>query len=92
MKAFRWNHEKNDRLKRERAISFEEAVLAIERGGVIDVLEHPNAARYPGQRIMVVAIEGYAWLIPFVEQPDHFFLKTMIPSRKATRDYGLKGA
>ena len=92
MKAFRWNHEKNDRLKRERAISFEEAVLAIERGGVIDVLEHPNAARYPGQRIMVVAIKGYAWLVPFVEQPDHFFLKTMIPSRKATRDYGLKGA
>lgn len=92
MKAFRWNHEKNDRLKRERAISFEQAVLAVERGGLLDVFEHPNDDRYPGQQIMVIAIDGYAWLVPFVEQSDHFFLKTMIPNRKATRDYGLKGA
>lgn len=57
----------------------------------LDVLDHPNDDRYPGQRIMVIAIDGYAWLVPFVALSDHFFLKTMIPSRKATRDYGLKG-
>lgn len=87
MKPFRWSHAKNERLKTERQISFEEITLAIERGGLIDVMRHANPARYPNQRIMVVALDGYAYLVPFVEEPGAYFLKTIIPSRKATRDY-----
>jgi uncharacterized DUF497 family protein len=90
MKPFRWSHEKNERLKAERNISFEEIVLAIEADGVLDIVVHPNLGRYPRQRMFVVAIEYYAYLVPFVEEADHYFLKTIIPNRKATRDY-LKG-
>ncbi len=91
MKPFRWSHEKNERLKAERGISFEAVVLAIEGDGLLDVLRHPNTATYPKQQILVVAIEGYAHLVPFVENADSYFLKTIIPSRKATRDYMRKG-
>lgn len=87
MRRFRWNPEKNETLKAERGISFERIVLAIEEGGVLDVLRHPNERRYPGQLILVVAVEGYAYLVPYVEEPDGYFLKTVIPSRKATREY-----
>jgi hypothetical protein len=87
MKPFRWNHEKNGRLKIERHISFEEIILAIEADGVLDILQHSNAGKYPNQRLLVVAVEGYAYLVPFVEEADYYFLKTIIPSRKATRDY-----
>lgn len=90
MKPFRWSHEKNERLKAERNISFEEIVLAIEADGLRDIVVHPNLGRYPRQRMFVVAIERYAYLVPFVEEADHYFLKTIIPNRKATRDY-LKG-
>lgn len=86
-KPFDWSDAKNERLKRERQISFEEITRSIAAGGLVDVKKHPNEARYPGQRLLVVAVEGYAYLIPFVERPDGYFLKTIIPSRKATRDY-----
>lgn len=91
MKSFRWASEKNEQLKLERGLSFEIMVVAIEAGGLIDILAHPNPARYPHQRVLVVASDGYAYLVPFVEEDDHFFLKTVIPSRKATRDYLNKG-
>ena len=91
MKTFRWSAEKSEQLKRERGISFEQMVVAIEAGGLLDILAHPNAAKYPGQKILVVNSDGYAYLLPFVEEEDHFFLKTAIPSRKATRDYLTKG-
>ena len=91
MKPFRWGPEKNAQLMRERAISFEQMVIAIEAGGLLDILQHPNAAKYPKQRILVVDCDGYAYLLPFVEEDDHYFLKTAIPSRKATRDYLTKG-
>ena len=87
MKPFRWGYDKNEQLMRERGISFETMVVAIETGGLLDILSHPNQAKYPNQRILVVANDGYAYLIPFIEQADRFFLKTAIPSRKATRDY-----
>jgi hypothetical protein len=87
MKPFRWNHAKNERLKLERKTSFEEITLAIEAGGLLDVLTHSNSARYPHQRILVVAFDGYVYLVPFVEEAEAYFLKTIIPSRKATRDY-----
>jgi uncharacterized DUF497 family protein len=87
LKPFRWNKEKNERLKAERGISFEEIVLAIELGGLKDILLHPNQRRYPGQRILVVAFRDYVYLVPLVEENAFYFLKTIIPSRKATRDY-----
>ena len=87
MKPFRWNPEKNDALKAERGVSFEGIVVAIEGGGLLDILTHPNPAKYPRQRVLVVASDNYVYLVPFVEEDDYFFLKTIIPSRKATRDY-----
>ncbi len=87
MKPFRWNSEKNETLKTERGISFESVVVAIESGGLLDILAHPNQANYPRQRVLVVTCDNYVYLVPFVEEDDYFFLKTVIPSRKATRDY-----
>lgn len=83
----RWNAQKNDSLKADRGVSFENMVVAIESGGLLDILAHPNQSKYPRQRVLVVAHDSYAYLVPFVEEDDYFFLKTIIPSRKATRDY-----
>lgn len=90
MKPFRWNHDKNEALKIERGISFEEIVLAIEADGLLDELRHPNAEKYPNQSVFVIALDGYVYLVPYVEEPGYYFLKTVIPSRKATRDYLLR--
>lgn len=87
MKPFRWNHAKNEALKIERSISFEEIVLAIEADGLLDELRHPNTDKYPNQFVLVVALDDYAYLVPYVEEDEYYFLKTIIPSRKATRDY-----
>lgn len=87
MKPFRWNHEKNEVLKTGRSISFEEIVLAVEADGLLDQLRHPNSGKYPNQSVLVVALDAYVYLVPYVEESDYFFLKTVIPSRKATRDY-----
>ncbi len=86
MKYFSWSPGKNRLLQETRGISFEEVVFHVERGDVLDILEHPNLEKYSGQRIMVVHVEGYAYLVPFVEDDSEVFLKTIIPSRKATRD------
>jgi uncharacterized DUF497 family protein len=91
MKPFRWNPEKNEALKADRGVSFESMVVAIESGGLLDILSHPNQAKYPRQRILVVASDNYVFLVPYVEEEDYFFLKTIIPSRKATRDYLNQG-
>ena len=86
--GFNWSDEKNQQLIEQRGLSFEGIVSAIEQGGLVDVLEHPNQERYPGQLIYVVEIDEYFHLVPFVLQTDGTrFLKTVIPSRKATRDY-----
>ncbi|MCB9137303.1 MAG: BrnT family toxin [Caldilineaceae bacterium] len=90
MKYFSWNNEKNQLLKAERNISFEEVVFHIEKQHVLDIVEHPNQAKYKGQRIFIVDINNYAWLVPFVESERGIFLKTIISSRKATKDY-LRG-
>ena len=87
MKYFSWDVEKNERLKAGRGISFEEIVFHIERGDLRDILEHPNQDRYGGQRIFVVNVGGYAYLAPFVETENEVVLKTIIPSRKATKRY-----
>lgn len=91
MKPLRWNPEKNEALRSERGVSFESIVVAIETGGLLDVLAHPNQAKYPKQRVLVVACDNYAHLVPFVEEADYFFLKTVIPSRNATKYYLNQG-
>ena len=86
--GFDWSPRKNEQLIQQRGVSFETVVAAIEQGDLVDVLEHPNQDRYPGQTIYAVEIDEYIHLIPFVTQADGTrFLKTIIPSRKATRDY-----
>ena len=91
MKTFDWNPEKNQQLIKDRAISFEEVIFYIQEGGLLDDLKHPNEKSYPRQRIFVVNIDDYAYLVPYVEEEDEIFLKTIIPSRKATKLY-LGGA
>ena len=87
MKFYHWDTGKNEKLVRERGISFEEVVFAIESGKVLDVVEHPNRGRYQNQRMFVVLINDYAYLVPFVEDKAVIFLKTIIPSRRATKLY-----
>ena len=86
--SFDWSKEKNQQLTEQRGISFESVVSAIEQGGLMDVLKHPNQDHYPGQLIYVVEIDEHICLVPFVPQTDGTrFMKTIIPSRKATREY-----
>ena len=87
MKFYNWDPAKNEWLKRERQISFEEVIFHIQNGDEVDIFDHPNQDRYPSQKISVVIIDEYAYLIPFVEDEKGKFLKTIIPSRKATRKY-----
>ena len=84
---FSWNLDKNEWLKKNRDFSFEKAVFLIENGGVLDVVRHPNHEKYPNQRIFILEFENYAYVVPFVEVENEVFLKTIIPSRKATRKY-----
>ncbi|MDD2236240.1 MAG: toxin [Kiritimatiellae bacterium] len=87
MKPYDWNDEKNERLRQERGIMFEDIVFHLSHGGLLDTIEHPNQRQYPGQRIFIVNVEGYACLVPFVEGDEDIFLKTIIPSRKMTKLY-----
>ena len=88
---FGWSAEKNRQLTEQRGVSFEGVLSAMEQDGLVDVLEHPNQDRYAGQLIYVVEIDNYLYLVPFVTQPDGTrFLKTIIPSRRAMRDYGRR--
>ena len=87
MKFINWNSEKNEWLKQRRGISFEIIAFQIESELVLDVFEHPNQAKYPGQKIFAIDFEEYVYLVPFVEDDKGIFLKTIIPSRKATKDY-----
>jgi hypothetical protein len=87
MDFYSWNYEKNESLRAERGIGFERVIMPIERGDMLDVVDHPNKAKYPNQQVLVVEIDSYVYLVPFVENDEGRFLKTIIPSRKATRDY-----
>ena len=87
VKRFNWNSEKNEQLRTDRGISFEEILFHIENGDVLDILQHPNQEKYGGQRIFVVEVNEYVHLVPFVEDEIEVFLKTIIPSRKATKKY-----
>ena len=87
VKYFAWDEVKNEMLKASRGIGFEEIVFHIERGDLIEVLKHPNQARYGGQRIFVVRCDDYVYLVPFGEDERMVFLNTIIPSRKATKQH-----
>jgi len=87
MKNYTWNPEKNQKLIRERNISFEEIVFHIRNGDEVDVFEHPDQEHYQGQKVSAVIIDGYAYLVPFAETETEIFLKTAFPSRKATKKY-----
>jgi uncharacterized DUF497 family protein len=87
VKYFAWDDAKNAKLRADRGIGFEDIVFHIERGDLLDILEHPNPDRYSGQRIFVGRRDDYVFLVPFVEDEQTVFLKTIIPSRKATKQY-----
>jgi uncharacterized DUF497 family protein len=87
MKSINWSTEKSVILKESRGICFEDVVFYIERGDILDDYRHPNQQAYPGQRIMVIGIVNYAYIVPYVENEEELFLKTIIPSRKATQRY-----
>ena len=87
MKHINWNTEKSLKLKESRGICFEDIVFYIEKGDILDDYLHPNQKRYAEQRIMVIGIYNYAYLVPYIEDAEEIFLKTIIPSRKATDIY-----
>lgn len=87
MKIFEWNDKKNDKLKEERGISFEDVVYYMDKGDILDIVPHPQQDKYPDQKMVIVAMENYAYLVPFIETENIIFLKTIIPSRKATKKY-----
>lgn len=84
---YEWDPEKNERLKRERNISFEKIIFHLSQGDVWKISDHPDQENYPGQKIYFVILEGYIYLVPYVVEKDYIFLKTIIPSRKATKIY-----
>jgi len=90
MKYFDWNPDKNEWLRRERGITFEEIIFYLLHEELLDVLEHPNQKKYPGQRIFIIEVEDYAYVVPFIETDSCIFLKTIIPSSKMTKKY-LRG-
>jgi uncharacterized DUF497 family protein len=90
MKKFNWNAEKNQLLMNERGISFEDVLFALQSGRLLDDLVNPNNYKYPNQRMFVIEVDEYAWLVPYIENADEIFLKSIIPSRKATKHY-LRG-
>ncbi len=87
MTHFAWNTEKNAELIDKRGISFERVIYHIERDGLLDVIDHPNHTKYAYQKMFIVNVNNYAFLVPFVENDSEIFLKTVIPSRKATKKY-----
>jgi len=87
MEVFRWDNEKNEWLKQNRGVCFEQIVILLEREAILETVDHPNQDQYRGQKIVTVRIDDYAYLVPYVQEGDEMFLKTIIPSRKATNKY-----
>jgi uncharacterized DUF497 family protein len=88
---YEWNPEKNEEIKRERNISFEQIVFHLSQGDIWKTADHPDQKKYPGQKIYFVIVDEYIYLVPFVIEKEYYFLKTIIPSRKATKDYNEGG-
>ena len=91
-KTIRYSLEKNEILKRDRNISFEDIILALESGNLLDDIEHPNKEKYPNQNIFIILVQvkDYVYLVPYVEDEKSIFLKTIIPSRKMNKKYNKK--
>ena len=87
MKIINWSREKNEWLRKNRGICFGDILFYLDNNYLIDDVEHPNQVKYSGQRMMVLNIVEYIYLVPYVDSEDEFFLKTIIPSRKATKNY-----
>ncbi len=87
---YEWDSEKNDKLKKEREVSFEDILIIVNENRLLDTINHPNKKKYPNQKMFVVEINHYVYLVPFVEEGKKIFLKTIIPSRKATKKYLVK--
>ena len=87
MQIFRWDNEKNELLKDSRGVCFEQVVVLMAREDILETIEHPNQGKYPGQKIAIVRIEDYVYLVPYLQKSDEIFLITIIPSRKATNKY-----
>ncbi len=87
MKIILWDEQKNAWLKQNRRLGFERVAALMEQGQVLDLMDHPDQEKYPNQRMAIVEVDGYAYLVPYVEDSETVFLKTVIPSRKATRKY-----
>ncbi|MDX1959507.1 MAG: toxin [Leptospiraceae bacterium] len=85
--TFDWDNSKNDILKSERNISFERIVVEIEAGAILEILKHHNQTKYPNQMLIILEIDGYAWVVPTIEKKDSYFLKIAYPSRKYTNIY-----
>ena len=88
---YEWNPEKNEELKKERNISFEQIVFHLSQGDIWKASDHSDQGKYPGQKIYFVIVEGYIHMIPYITEDEYVFLKTIIPSRKATKDYNKGG-
>jgi len=87
MKAMNWSADKNRMLIEGRGISFEDIVFSLQSGCLLDDVVHPNTEKYSHQRMFIVAIDDYAYLVPYIENDEEIFLKTIVPSRKATKQY-----
>ena len=90
MKSFEWVNEKNEWLRKERGLSFEDALFYLSNECLLDTIPHPNKSKYPHQKMFIINIDDYAFLVPFIETNDTIFLKTVIPSRRAIKKY-LRG-
>lgn len=90
-KVIRYSLEKNELLKEQRNIGFEDVLLAIENGGLLDDVEHPKKEKYPNQNIFIILVEikEYVYLVPYVEDDESIFLKTIIPSRQMNKKYNI---
>lgn len=91
MKYVDWDEEKNRKLEEERGVSFNEILVLIQEEKILEVIDHPNQKRYPEQKMFIVIIDEYAYMVPFIEDKEKYFLKTIIPSRKMTKKYVKKG-
>ena len=90
MKYYDWNDSKNEFLKKCRNISFEEIISAIKNDKLLDIIEHPNSKKYSNQKMFIVNMDNYAYVVPFIEDEEKYFLKTIYPSREATKIYLVK--
>ncbi len=87
MKHIEWDELKNAKLKSQRGACFEDIQAALEEGYLLDDIDHPNQVNYKNQRMYIVNLNQYAYLVPYIEDDAKIFLKTIIPNREATKKY-----